>query len=76
MNDSGGARVQQGIDSLAGYASYVFYNNVMLSGSVPQISITFADPRAGGPAYSPALTRLHPVQTKTSTDVHYGAPGH
>src|SRR5664280_2670780 len=39
INDSGGARVQEGIDSLAGYAS-VFYNNVMLSGTVPQMSIT------------------------------------
>src|SRR5580700_3087851 len=54
VNDSGGARVQEGIDSLAGYAS-VFYNNVMLSGSVPQISI-ICGPCAGGAAYSPALT--------------------
>ena len=54
MNDSGGARVQEGIDSLAGYAS-VFYNNVMLSGTVPQISI-ICGPCAGGAAYSPALT--------------------
>ena len=54
INDSGGARVQEGIDSLAGYAS-VFYNNVMLSGAVPQISI-ICGPCAGGAAYSPALT--------------------
>ena len=54
VNDSGGARVQEGIDSLSGYAS-VFYNNVMLSGSVPQISI-ICGPCAGGAAYSPALT--------------------
>jgi methylmalonyl-CoA carboxyltransferase 12S subunit len=54
VNDSGGARVQEGIDSLAGYAS-VFYHNVMLSGSVPQISI-ICGPCAGGAAYSPALT--------------------
>ena len=54
INDSGGARVQEGIDSLAGYAS-VFYNNVMLSGSVPQVSI-ICGPCAGGAAYSPALT--------------------
>jgi methylmalonyl-CoA carboxyltransferase large subunit len=54
VNDSGGARVQEGIDSLAGYAS-VFYNNVMLSGTVPQISI-ICGPCAGGAAYSPALT--------------------
>src|SRR5208282_955787 len=54
VNDSGGARVQEGIDSLAGYAS-VFYNNVMLSGSVPQISI-ICGPCAGGASYSPAIT--------------------
>ena len=61
VNDSGGARVQEGIDSLAGYAS-VFYNNVMLSGSVPQISI-ICGPCAGGAAYSPALTDFI-IQTK------------
>jgi methylmalonyl-CoA carboxyltransferase 12S subunit len=54
INDSGGARVQEGIDSLAGYAR-IFYNNVMLSGTVPQISI-ICGPCAGGAAYSPALT--------------------
>ncbi|MDO5683757.1 MAG: carboxyl transferase domain-containing protein, partial [Propionibacteriaceae bacterium] len=54
INDSGGARVQEGIDSLAGYGR-VFYNNVLLSGVVPQISI-IAGPCAGGAAYSPALT--------------------
>ena len=54
INDSGGARVQEGIDSLAGYAR-VFYNNVMLSGTVPQISMILG-PCAGGAAYSPALT--------------------
>lgn len=54
INDSGGARVQEGIDSLSGYGK-VFYNNVMLSGSVPQISL-ICGPCAGGAAYSPALT--------------------
>ena len=54
INDSGGARVQEGIDSLAGYAK-VFYQNVMLSGTVPQIAI-ICGPCAGGAAYSPALT--------------------
>jgi methylmalonyl-CoA carboxyltransferase large subunit len=54
INDSGGARVQEGIDALAGYAR-VFYNNVMLSGTVPQISL-ICGPCAGGAAYSPALT--------------------
>ena len=54
INDSGGARVQEGIDSLSGYGQ-VFYSNVLLSGVVPQISI-IAGPCAGGAAYSPALT--------------------
>jgi len=54
INDSGGARVQEGIDSLSGYGK-VFYTNVMLSGSVPQISL-ICGPCAGGAAYSPALT--------------------
>ena len=54
INDSGGARVQEGIGSLAGYGR-VFYNNVLLSGVVPQVSI-IAGPCAGGAAYSPALT--------------------
>jgi methylmalonyl-CoA carboxyltransferase large subunit len=61
INDSGGARVQEGIDSLAGYAS-VFYNNTLLSGAVPQISI-ICGPCAGGAAYSPALTDFV-IQTK------------
>lgn len=54
LNDSGGARVQEGIDSLSGYGR-VFYGNVQLSGSVPQISL-ICGPCAGGAAYSPALT--------------------
>jgi len=54
INDSGGARVQEGVGSLAGYAK-VFYHNVMLSGVVPQISL-ICGPCAGGAAYSPALT--------------------
>ena len=54
INDSGGARVQEGIDSLSGYGK-VFYANVRLSGAVPQISI-ISGPCAGGAAYSPALT--------------------
>lgn len=54
FNDSGGARIQEGVGSLAGYGQ-VFYRNVMLSGVVPQISI-IAGPCAGGAAYSPALT--------------------
>jgi len=63
INDSGGARVQEGIDSLAGYAR-VFYQNVMLSGMVPQIAI-ICGPCAGGAAYSPALTDFI-IQTRHS----------
>ena len=54
INDSGGARVQEGIDSLSGYGQ-VFYANVKLSGAVPQVSVILG-PCAGGAAYSPALT--------------------
>jgi methylmalonyl-CoA carboxyltransferase 12S subunit len=54
INDSGGARVQEGIDSLSGYGQ-IFHANVMLSGVVPQISVV-CGPCAGGAAYSPALT--------------------
>src|SRR5690606_4079971 len=54
INDSGGARVQEGIDSLSGYGR-VFFTNVKLSGSVPQVSL-ICGPCAGGAAYSPALT--------------------
>src|SRR3974390_244328 len=54
INDSGGARVQEGIDSLSGYGQ-VFFHNVMLSGVVPQVSL-ICGPCAGGAAYSPALT--------------------
>lgn len=63
INDSGGARVQEGIDSLSGYGK-VFYSNVMLSGTVPQISI-IAGPCAGGAAYSPALTDFI-IQTRNA----------
>src|SRR5207249_6571912 len=61
INDSGGAREQEGIDSLEGYAS-VFYKNEVLTGTVPQISI-ICGPCAGGAAYSPALTDFI-IQTK------------
>lgn len=54
INDSGGARIQEGVGSLSAYGQ-VFYRNVQLSGVVPQISI-IAGPCAGGAAYSPALT--------------------
>ena len=53
FKDSGGARIQEGVDSLSGYGD-VFYRNVLLSGVVPQIAI-IAGPCAGGASYSPAL---------------------
>ena len=52
--DSGGARIQEGVDSLDGYAQ-IFYRNTMASGVIPQISIILG-PCAGGAVYSPALT--------------------
>jgi len=54
LNDSGGARIQEGIQSLAGYAD-IFYQNVRASGVIPQISAIMG-PCAGGAVYSPALT--------------------
>jgi propionyl-CoA carboxylase beta chain len=54
LNDSGGARIQEGVDSLAGYAD-VFQRNVMASGVIPQISMVMG-PCAGGAVYSPAMT--------------------
>jgi propionyl-CoA carboxylase beta chain len=54
LNDSGGARIQEGVDSLAGYAN-VFKRNVDASGVIPQISVIMG-PCAGGAVYSPAMT--------------------
>ncbi len=54
LNDSGGARIQEGVASLGGYAE-VFWRNVQASGSVPQISVIMG-PCAGGAVYSPAMT--------------------
>lgn len=54
INDSGGARIQEAVDSLDGYGA-IFYRNTVASGVVPQISI-IAGPTAGGAVYSPALT--------------------
>ncbi|MEA3451019.1 MAG: carboxyl transferase domain-containing protein, partial [Bacteroidota bacterium] len=54
LNDSGGARIQEGVASLAGYAD-IFFKNVMASGVVPQISAVLG-PCAGGAVYSPAIT--------------------
>lgn len=54
LNDSGGARIQEGVSSLAGYAE-VFQRNILASGVVPQISLIMG-PCAGGAVYSPAMT--------------------
>ncbi len=54
INDSGGARIQEGVDALSGYGR-IFYNNTMASGLIPQISVIMG-PCAGGAVYSPAIT--------------------
>ena len=54
INDSGGARIQEGVSSLAGYAA-IFQQNIMASGVIPQISMIMG-PCAGGAVYSPAMT--------------------
>lgn len=54
LNDSGGARIQEGVDALSGYAK-IFYNNTISSGVIPQITAIMG-PCAGGAVYSPALT--------------------
>ncbi len=64
LNDSGGARIQEGVESLAGYAD-IFYNNVISSGVIPQISAIMGA-CAGGAVYSPALTDFIFMVEKTS----------
>src|SRR4051812_1811438 len=64
LNDSGGARIQEGVVSLGGYAD-IFYRNVMASGVVPQISAIMG-PCAGGAVYSPAMTDFILMVEKTS----------
>ena len=54
INDSGGARIQEGVNSLAGYGE-IFFRNTLSSGVIPQISVILG-PCAGGAVYSPALT--------------------
>ena len=54
LADSGGARIQKGVDSLAGYAD-IFLRNTLASGVVPQITVVLG-PCAGGAVYSPAIT--------------------
>lgn len=65
INDSGGARIQEGVESLSGYGQ-VFFHNVLLSGVVPQIAL-IAGPCAGGAAYSPALMDFLIMVRKTSS---------
>ncbi|MCX8185122.1 MAG: acyl-CoA carboxylase subunit beta [Sulfolobales archaeon] len=64
LNDSGGARIQEGVDSLRGYGD-IFYMNVMASGIVPQIAAIMG-PCAGGAVYSPALMDFVVMVKKTS----------
>jgi propionyl-CoA carboxylase beta chain len=71
FNDSGGARIQEGVESLAGYAR-VFNRNVMMSGVVPQIAVV-SGPCAGGAAYSPALMDFI-VMTKTHANLFICGP--
>ncbi len=71
INDSGGARIQEGVRSLAGYAE-IFERNIMASGVVPQISAIFG-PCAGGAVYSPALTD-HIIMTEEASYMFVTGP--
>jgi acetyl-CoA carboxylase carboxyltransferase component len=71
LNDSGGARIQEGVVSLAAYA-YVFLRNVMASGVVPQISAIMG-PCAGGAVYSPAMTDFI-LMVKNTSFMHITGP--
>ena len=64
MNDSGGARIQEGVDSLAGYGE-IFFRNTQASGVIPQLSVILG-PCAGGAVYSPALTDFNIMTRGTS----------
>ena len=64
INDSGGARIQEGIDALAGYGE-IFERNILASGVIPQISMIYG-PCAGGAVYSPALTDFTLMKENTS----------
>ena len=64
INDSGGARIQEGVNALSGYGE-IFYRNTMASGVIPQISVILG-PCAGGAVYSPALTDFVFVVDKIS----------
>ena len=64
INDSGGARIEEGLDSLSGYGD-IFYRNTLASGVIPQISVIMG-PCAGGAVYSPAITDFIFMVDKTS----------
>ncbi len=64
LNDSGGARIQEGVDSLKGYGD-IFFRNTLASGVIPQITVIMG-PCAGGAVYSPALTDFVVMVDKTS----------
>jgi len=64
LNDSGGARIQEGVSSLGGYAD-IFYRNTLVSGKIPQISAIMG-PCAGGAVYSPAITDFTIMVDQTS----------
>ena len=64
LNDSGGARIEEGINALSGYGD-IFQNNILASGVIPQISAIFG-PCAGGAVYSPALTDFNIMSKGTS----------
>jgi methylmalonyl-CoA carboxyltransferase large subunit len=72
INDSGGARIQEGVDALAGYGD-IFHRNIKASGVVPQVSI-ISGPCAGGAAYSPALTDFI-IQVRHEGQMYITGPG-
>ncbi len=72
INDSGGARIQEGVDSLSGYGE-VFFKNVYLSGVVPQVAL-IAGPCAGGAAYSPALCDFLIMTQQAGTNMFICGP--
>lgn len=71
LNDSGGARIQEGVESLAGYA-FIFLRNTLASGVIPQISVVLG-PCAGGAVYSPAITDFI-LMTKNSSFMFITGP--
>lgn len=69
LNECAGARIQEGIGSLAGYAD-IFYRNVQCSGVIPQISVIYGA-CAGGAAYSPARDRFYSYGVQSKLHVHH-----